>query len=176
MDFIAKHKYSFLTIVLLVLLNVFSLSALWFQILNRTPAPPPDRPGNDLRSAQHFLERELLLTEDQIEEFGKLRSQYFSDSRNIVEEIHKLKREIMDELFLPSPDSSKVAGISENIGEKQAQLERLNFYHFLELKAICQPGQEEKFRRLIRDLQDAARPRRNDPPPRSDQFPRRNRR
>jgi protein CpxP len=157
MNFFTKIRVTTWIIGLLVLLNVLTLGTIWFQQFRRPPAPPPLQ---DQRSEnqQRFLERELGLTEQQSQQFQTLRKQFFLQSNAIMQAIHQLRKTMTDELFSSSPDTQKAQKLAEEIGAKQAEQERLSFNHFLELKAVCQPAQQEKFQALMRDLLEMMKP------------------
>ena len=157
MNFFTKIRVTSWIIGLLVLLNVLTLGVLWFQQFRRPPGmfPPP---GKQAENSQRFLQRDLNLTEQQAQQFETLRNQYFLKSRTIMQEIHQLRKGITDELFSASPDAQKANKFAEEIGAKQAELERLLFNHFLELKAVCQPEQQKKFQALMRDLLEMMKP------------------
>jgi Spy/CpxP family protein refolding chaperone len=166
MDFLTKRRLTNLAMIVLVILNLFTLTMLWFHQLRERlfpPPPPPDTEGPG--RVEHFLERELDLTKEQVERFDELRKQHFLRSEAIMEEIHQLKREITEQLFLSSPDTGKVGRLTEEIGSRQAQLERLLFKHFTDLKSACQPEQKRKFETLIHDLMEVIEPRHAPCPP-----------
>jgi protein CpxP len=157
MNFFTKIRVTTWIIGLLVLLNVLTLGTIWFQQFRRPPMPPPLQ---DQRSEnqQRFLERELGLTEQQSQQFQTLREQFLLQSNAIMQEIHQLRKTMTDELFSTSPDTQKAQKLAEESGAKHAELELLLFHHFLELKAVCQPAQQEKFQTLMRNLLDMMKP------------------
>jgi Spy/CpxP family protein refolding chaperone len=166
MNFFTKIRVTTWIIGLLVLLNVLTLGTIWFQQFRRPPAPLPPQ---DRRSEnqQRFLERELGLTEQQSQQFQTLREQFFRQSNAIMQAIHQLRKAMMDELFSSSPDTQKAHKLAEEIGAKYVEQERLLFNHFLELKAVCQPAQQEKFQALMRDLLEMMTPPELPGPPRA---------
>ena len=168
MDFFTKNKFSFWIIVLLVMLNILTLTVLWVQKFRPLPPPGSDhpmemnRPGN----VQHFLKRELHLSDQQAHKMEKFRQQHFLKSRKVRRNIHRLKKQIMDELFQSSVDSLKINKLAFEIGNRQAELETLLFYHFMDLKSICEPGQEPKLKRLFIDIVEKMKLPQNKRPPR----------
>ncbi len=148
MDVFTKQRITGWIIVLLVILNVCSLGATWVLQSRRSARPPRSRPD----PVRHFLKEELLLTEEQAQQFEELRREHFLQSKAINDEAHQLKKAIMDELFSSSPDAANVEQLAEKIGEKQAELERLRFQHFMAVKSLFQPEQIEKFRTLLGEI------------------------
>ncbi|HTN45731.1 MAG TPA: hypothetical protein VL098_05235 [Flavipsychrobacter sp.] len=49
------------------------------------------------------------------------------------------------------PDSLMVQQMSDSIGYCQRELEVLTFYHFRELRSICNPKQQQRFNEVIHD-------------------------
>jgi len=165
MDIFTKNRATNWMIVLLVILNVSSLTTIWFLQLRQSPLPQDNRPDN----VRHFLEQELRLTEEQAQQFEELRKQHFVETKAIHEEASQLKKTIMDELFASPPDTAKVESLAEQIGSKQTELEQLRFYHFLNLKSLCEPEQVEKFQALIHEIFQPPGPPEADRPPGSPQ-------
>ena len=130
-------------IVFLVTVNMGVLGTLGVLFFRRSPGPDP---------AQHFLQEELQLTETQMQKVEELKGLYQGKMKTINDEANELKEAIMEEVFLSSPDTEKVDQLAEEIGAKQAELERLRFQHFLELKSLFQPEQTQKFQAFIRDI------------------------
>lgn len=165
MDIFTKKRSTSWIIILLVLLNFFTLAMLWYSHL-RQPALPPPPPGGGERPAavQHFLERELGLTEEQSQKFKKMREKHFFQSKAILDESHQLKERINAELFASVPDAAKVERLAAEIGEKQADLEKLRFSHFSDLMSECEPGQRERFKSLLHELLRMTGPPKAPPP------------
>ena len=58
----------------------------------------------------------------------------------------------MQELFVDTPDSSRITMLAEEIGAKQAELEKRRFQHLWELKTSCSSEQLVKFQGIFREL------------------------
>jgi len=101
---------------------------------------------------RNFLENELNLTKEQEEKFNAAKEKYFKQSAAIMDDSMNLKREIIDEAFKASPDKEKVKQITEKIGARHAEMDRLLFSHIDELKSICKPEQLEKFKKLFYEI------------------------
>lgn len=152
MDFFTKKRLVTWSIVILVLLNLMTLGTIWLQRFRHPlPEPPPSHESRPER-VQHFLKKELGLTDKQSEQFKEFRDQHFAQSFAIRKDIHRLKKEITDELFTSTPDTEKVEKLANEIGAKESELEKLLFHHFQDLMSVCQPEQKEKFKALVHDL------------------------
>jgi Spy/CpxP family protein refolding chaperone len=171
MNFLTKNRLAVISIIILVILNLFTLSALWFQRFGENHKPPPHHfEMNKQGNGEEFLENELELTEEQAKQFEELRLKHFEKTKILMDEIHRYKKEITDELFSSTPDTNKVNLLSEEIGKNEAELERLSFSHFMKLKSVCQPEQKEKFERLFHVIFEDVKPK-GPPPPGSGNHP-----
>ncbi len=165
MDFLTKKRYTFWIIFLLVVLNISTVSMLWL-IYTRKPAGQLHAriPQEDHRTLQ-FLQKELDLTDTQIQQYEQLRQTHAEKIRHLINDIRQLKKEMMDEVFSNNPDSAKMAEIAGLIGNKQAEIERLTFEHFLDLKKLCGKDQVGKLQRLLDEFFKRNPPPREQAPP-----------
>ena len=49
-------------------------------------------------------------------------------------------------------DSAKIDSIITIIAQQQAKAEHINYAHFLEIKALCNPGQQKEFDELTKEI------------------------
>jgi Spy/CpxP family protein refolding chaperone len=158
--------------VFLVVVNLGVLATLGVLFFRRAPGPEP---------AQRLLQDELQLTDAQMQQVAELKTLYQGKMQILNEEANQLKEAMLAEVFRASPDAAKVERFAEEIGAKQAALERLRFQHFRDLKALFQPEQTAKFQAFMRDLlrpqapAGAARLPEQNRPPRPDEPPDRKR-
>ncbi|MBD3386965.1 periplasmic heavy metal sensor [candidate division KSB1 bacterium] len=96
-----------------------------------------------------FLQQELEFTDAQIEQYDQIRKQHHQRVTALQKDIHRYKRELMEEVFTQQPDTLRAMKIAALISEKQEQIERITFLRFLDLKALCGKEQSEKLHRLI---------------------------
>ena len=159
MDIFNQKRMMFGIISVLILLNLTELGTLWFQ-----KRKPPRNKGE--KKIEHFLKDELQLSADQMATFERLRKAHFQKARQLDNKAFQLREKVTKSLFESSPDSAKLDSMATQIGELQGELERLRFYHFQDLKALCTPGQRKKFEGLMEELIRSMRPpgRRGGPP------------
>jgi Spy/CpxP family protein refolding chaperone len=150
-----------LSLVTLVVLNLALMASIWLPQLKRSPAKDEKIRGMGGREhdiALQFLEETLKLTPQQKENTAKLRDAHFLKTDALRKEINLLRRQIMDEVLVNSPDKEKVERLAAQLGEKQGGLEKLTFHHFLNLYNLCQPGQKEKFRSMMNEMLNRLKP------------------
>ncbi|HTY35483.1 MAG TPA: periplasmic heavy metal sensor [Bacteroidota bacterium] len=157
MDIFAQKKFMTWTIALLVLLNLISMTALWYQHLER---PPQQGTRADQRqeSVTEFLNRELQLDDNQKVEFERLRREYVDSSSSLTEDMRSAKKALFELVGEPSPDRTAIENLAKNIGAKQAALDLLLFNHLSRLRTLCTPAQKEKFNTIFREIRDLMRP------------------
>jgi Spy/CpxP family protein refolding chaperone len=164
MDFFAKEKMTFWAVILLIILNVATLSVLWIrsgrdrshrhdgkehpfapapmmQGPQQAPPMPPPPPG--------MIEQELGLSAQQADALKKLREGHFEKVDALMKEIEKTKKELFDMLFAENVDQAKVAEKINFITGKRSEVERLTFNHFKDVIALCDGKQKEKFRGIL---------------------------
>jgi protein CpxP len=122
-------------IALLVALNLVVLSVLFF---NRRP----HRRGPD---TEGLFKRELQLSDEQAARFRDLRKTYFEQSRPLHESMREGRRNMIESLGAMPPDTLAFQRQSSENAAIQARLDALLARHFLELKAVCNPEQQQKF-------------------------------
>jgi len=154
MDFITKNKLAFWAIVILIILNITTLSLVLLrggpprpeERFMRGPedAPPPD--------ALMFLEKELNFSREQAEQLKLLRETHFKGSKELLDSIHLLKKEILSELRNEISDPEKIKSPASEIGKLQTEFELMIFNHFAEIKNVCDKEQKIKFANLIDEI------------------------
>ncbi|MBN1482012.1 periplasmic heavy metal sensor [candidate division KSB1 bacterium] len=141
MDVFSRKHWMVIALVLLVLLNVATLSFMWMRM--QFAAPSRDRPENQERLV-HFLKKELQLNDKQLTAFLEQRRDHQIESQRIRDEIHFLKEEMLNKPFHDQPGTLKVNNLINAIAEKQRAMERLTSAHFAGLKKICGDQQQER--------------------------------
>jgi Spy/CpxP family protein refolding chaperone len=144
MNFFSKQRILGGMFVVLVVFNIVLLGTVWKQIFQKTPETTYD--------AQQFMQQELNLTEAQMAQLEALRSPHLAQTKQLLDEIHDLKEEITAELFAASPDADHVEDLAKEIGYKYAELERLHFQFFLELREMFEPEQQEQLHALMQEI------------------------
>lgn len=150
MDYFANKKFMTWTIAILVLLNVFTLAGIWF--FRFQPKPPHFKDFPRREKSEFLLKKKLNLTDDQLQQFRDLRENHFEETKEIGNEIHNLKRELSEEVFKETQNQVEVEKFIEQIGQLEMKMEKEKFKHFLELKSICTPEQQQKFREIFKEI------------------------
>jgi len=145
-----NSKFLKTAIILLLIINLGTLSYLWIQ--KDGHRPPPPEIGN-------FLMHELNFINDQEKQFIQLRDEH----RNMTGELKDRSRKLHDNFFnllSENPaDSAKVNLMADSMISIQKQIELSTFYHFQKVRAICTPEQQKRFDNIISDAMAMMAPR-----------------
>jgi hypothetical protein len=125
-------------IILLIVINVGSLSFIWLQHPGREKLSRPP-------SAPEFLIKELNLTGPQRNEFFRLRNNHRSILRQL--EIHDkiLHQQFFDILLLDIPDTVRMHLLADSIAANRKQMELVTYEHFFNITKMLSPEQQKKF-------------------------------
>lgn len=149
MDYKNKYRWAMAGFMVMLFLNLAVIAGIWIfrpggHFLGR------ERAGQ-IRM-QHFIERELNLSEEQIKAFRELRRDHFRETRNINRDIRKYRSSLFALLENEQKDMSKADSLSNVLGEAQQALEKAIYEHFAELRGICNEQQKEKFDRITQKV------------------------
>ncbi|MEL7002776.1 MAG: periplasmic heavy metal sensor [Bacteroidota bacterium] len=142
-----KRNILVATVIVLVVINLATLSFLWFTRQESTPGRRIGHPGK----SEMILERRLKLNEHQLEAFKEARNEHFDLTSPIIESIHQNRLKINSAI----PDnltSDEIDSLADKVGMLTAQLEKYNFTHLQQLRAICDEKQREKFDVLTKKI------------------------
>ena len=151
MDIFTKKHFTFWIILILVALNLCTLSVLLFHNLKR---PPKNELPHEVRpeDAQYFLIRELNLDGNQISRYNALKDKHARRNRQIMDEVHRLRETIRNELQSSAPDTSLMNRLSDEIGRLHTEKDRILFSHLLDVKSLCRSEQKKKLEKIIDEL------------------------
>lgn len=168
MDSITRNKRLGWVVLLLVVMNIVSLSALWIGYGKR---PGRDKPGN---GGDKFLEQKLELRPEQTEKLKALRVSHFRKMEDLKREFRESRKGLHDFLKVEN-GAAQAKGLAEKIGRLQADIELEIFAHFSDIREICDDKQKQVFDSIIDDMlkggQRREGPEGNRPPPRQGRGP-----
>ena len=151
MDWVHQNQFRNWLIVVLLVINVLTVSILWMQTA-RTNEPQP--PQQDARGSEsvNLLKKALDLNEGQTKHFDSRRASQLEQTKALNDRLAALKRQLSDELYRDHPDTILAQQQAKEIGELQANLEMMRFEYFRELLAVCTPEQKNKLRPIVTEL------------------------
>ena len=166
MDLIKRNKTLTVLVIILIIMNASVLSIIWLNSPNETLLPPPPPKHRSPGDMVKFLKKELRLSDEQVSAFIQLRQKHFMEVNKIGQEMHGLKKQLMENIF--TSNEINADSLSSEIGQLQSKLELITYKHFNELKKVCGEEQAIKLRKLLggffRD-REVKKPPLGDPPP-----------
>jgi Spy/CpxP family protein refolding chaperone len=159
MDNAVKVKWLMGFIVVLILINIATVTAVWMH------PGRPDGPGGPGAPRRDMLRQELNLSSEQEKQFGKLKSEH----HDAVDPIRANDRKLHDAFFdlLKGGDEHKaeVDSILTLMAAGRKTEDSLVFAHLTKVRKICTPEQQQKFDEVIAEAMRANAPRQGGPPP-----------
>jgi Spy/CpxP family protein refolding chaperone len=174
-----KDKFLIITIIILFVLNLFTLGYVIMGRGEHLPPPdmddservvplgddPGDRGPRDMdpnrkkpgRPDEVIINR-LKLNKDQILQFENLKNEH----RKQTEELQFTSKKLHDEYFgllkTDIPDTTKASQLLKDLGKNQEQLDKVTFEHFGKIKSICDKDQKLLFNTFIDEIAGSFKP------------------
>lgn len=172
MEWLTQQKMIKWLIVILLVVNIISLSIIWILV---TKNNPPRLGGEKPLGIMEMMQKELNLSEEQQKKFNELRESNSAHTRDLFNQINKMKNILSDEVNKIPMDTLKVNKLIGDLGVIQSQIEKLRVKHFNELLSLCTPEQREKFIPVLKNIYSGPPPRdrigeRPNPKPGEDRF------
>ncbi len=145
MDYLRKNKLMGWVVLALILLNTATLTLLWLGKNGKGPRKGGPAPGRDL------LEKELNLTDEQVQKIQILREEHFQNTRQIRNKSHD-ERSKLHTLWQKEGAREEAAASAGQIGELQEALELETFDHFSKMRKVLNEEQKRKFDKIILDV------------------------
>ena len=153
MDFFIKNKVAGSIIIILVILNVVLISLFWYREFRRPDIGFRDQPRSERpERIMGFVKQELGLTDEQAEQFTAQRRKLYDEMDPLLKQIHDLRMKLTEAIFADQPEKDTVYSLISRISATEQQREEAMFNHIQQLRAICSPEQQQKLRKLMREV------------------------
>ncbi|MCF8243296.1 MAG: hypothetical protein K9J16_18115 [Melioribacteraceae bacterium] len=152
MDFIKQKRLITIVIVLLVILNIATITLLWLGKPDHRPEYEKITPEQENKQIGRLLNETLGFDKKQIDEYLKIRKLHKEKVNTIQEEIRKTKKEMFSAVLSNDESvtiSDSLLSVTENL---HAQIEKLTFKHMQDLKALCNEEQKRELKNMIHKL------------------------
>jgi Spy/CpxP family protein refolding chaperone len=148
MDWLHQDKFRNWLILLLLVLNIITVSIIWVQ-MSKDAEPVPQERGVRPAESVNLMKRVLDLDEAQTAVVDSAMAAARAQTKPPNNRLSALKRQIAEEVFKDVPDTSVVKSAAAEIGELQATIEMLRFQRFRDIVATCTPEQREKLKPVV---------------------------
>ncbi len=99
-----------------------------------------------------FMIRELGLNNEQQKLVAGFQKEYNSNSFFIKNKLGNIRVQMIKELHKNNPDSIKLDKLSHRMGDLNYELRTITWKHFMDLKKICNPDQQERLLNIFNHL------------------------
>ena len=158
MDIFAQKKTLVRVVILLVLLNIVILSVLFINRFNHRHDPELFPNQNDFRDVSAVLQKELQLTDKQVEQIKNLRTDYFEKEKVLATVIRSERDSMNVEMFNKTTNENLIKALAKEVADNEYKMELMRYEQAKEFKAICSEAQMEKFEKLVLEIRDYFRP------------------
>jgi Spy/CpxP family protein refolding chaperone len=138
--------------VALTVINFTFLGTVVYHLFPEKNVPVINEPMPQQERMRGFMIRELGLNSEQQQEVAGFQKEYNSSSFLIKKELENLRTQMIQELHKNNPDSIKLDQLSHKMGDLNYQLRTITWKHFMDLKKICTPEQQERLLNIYNNL------------------------
>lgn len=135
-----KTKILFIALIILVLLNLGTLSVILFH---KTKPKPGEGP-------QKYIIEKLHFDQKQREKYANLIRVHQENIHKVDKVLKKHRQKLFHSLAEEHPENKDT--LLNRICRLQKKIENIHYEHFQELKSICKPSQMNDFKELTREL------------------------
>lgn len=146
MSYFNSRRWLAILVIILVALNIGTVTAFWL-LRDKRGVPPPAQ-GN----ATSFLVRELGLDSVQREKLDELIAQHRRAVMRLRDENHEAKDAFFARLGEASISDSALAHAAVEANIPDQQIEVATFRHFQQVRALCNAEQQKKFDEIIQEV------------------------
>jgi periplasmic protein CpxP/Spy len=145
MSTVAKNKILTGLVIVLLVANAATITMFW---LNRKPQQPPMQKG----TPQEFMVKELLLDAKQQEQLQILVKEHRQAAEQLRGKTKQAKEQLFELLKQPAVSDSTKQAAAKAVSVITEELDLLTLNHFQKVRAICNPGQQQKFDDIINEV------------------------
>jgi len=137
-------------ILILILINVATLSFIWF---NKPPKEPITQRAEMQREKMHkFMGQRLGLNETQMDGLKKIQDEHFKAMLEIRKNIRDKKHSLYDKMFEENVNENEVNELISELGKLYEKQEEINYEHIKKVKAICTPQQAVEMKKMLQRI------------------------
>jgi Spy/CpxP family protein refolding chaperone len=157
MDIFTRNKFLVRIIVVLILLNLFSMAFLWWDKKERPePGDRPPRKGKE--NSTQVLKDKLGLSRPQEEALLKLREEFNRREQEITGLIRAGRDSMNVLMFRADTDTTFLQHIARRVADNEYKMELLRIEQSQKLKNICTDEQLKEFQHLVNGIRDFFQP------------------
>ncbi len=147
MSYFNRNKWWGIAFLVLLALNIATLSAFWLLKDKRGGPPPAQRAG-----VVDFLVTELGLDSAQRDALKELNETHQRDMKEIRRNNREAKNSFFDLLSESNVTDSVLHLAAQNAVKYEVETDMLTFRHFQKIRQLCTDEQKEKFDQVIKQV------------------------
>jgi len=149
------YKWMVWAIVILALMNIATIVTV---IYNRNKANSEvtvesarqsQSPDLSMKYSGRYFRDQLGFNNDQMSRFVEFNPAFRENVKNINIELDLLRDQMLAEMAAEKCDSIKLGLLSDSIGYLHANLKKVTYEYYLDIKNICDKQQQEKLKELF---------------------------
>ncbi len=147
MSYFNRNKWTAIAFLLLIALNIITLSTLWIMHERETGRPAGNQP-----ELVDFLVKELGLDSAQKKQLIVLRDEHRQQMQAIRRNNRDAKNAFFDLLQQEDLTDTALAAAAKEAARYDAETDMLTFRHFQKIRALCNAEQQVRFESVIRQV------------------------
>jgi hypothetical protein len=158
MDIFSKNKFLQRVVLILIFLNIVSISFFWFQQRENRNRREPRK---DTEKAVSILTEKLQLDKNQEQALIKIRDDFYQKEEVLIKLIKSQRDSMNIEMFNENTDTIHLNTLAKQVAENEYQMELYRINQAKQLKDICNKEQLKKFKDLMLEIRDFFQPKKN---------------
>lgn len=152
METAKKYKWALTGFIIMIILNIAVLLTVWMNIPDGRDWRDTHDPGHERPAPHKFMQKELGLTNTQVDSMATLRKTHFQEMRRLRRHLERDRKAYFDFLMSPDADNKqKKDSLVTQLTQRYLDLEQSLYRHMSEMKSILNSEQQQKFKRLMKD-------------------------
>ncbi len=143
-----NNKILIFSIIILVVLNLFSLGMLW-RTRHVTTTKMPDREVSAFTRGSRFLYKDLDFSDDQKKRVATIQRNHIAGMKELQHRHLKLRRTYLENALSPDYNTARGDSLIDQMAAVNAQMQKKTWHLFRSVYEVCTPSQQKKYRQLM---------------------------
>jgi hypothetical protein len=153
-----KKRWMILAIVILAAMNVAMVVTVLYnrhrvaEVLNVQQNRENEIVNPSIRFSGRYFRDQLGLSRAQMSDFSRFNPEFRQRAREINIRLAELRQQMLNELSADGSNTTILNALADSLGYLHADLKKLTYGYYLDLKNICDKQQQEKLELMFRDM------------------------
>lgn len=143
-------------IVLLAVMNIATIVTIIYNRNHNVSRLAPDtripQESSSLRYSGRYFRDYLGFNNEQMEKFAGFNPVFRQGVRSINSQLNNIRHQMLIAMDMKNVDTERLDMLSDSIGNLHAELKKLTYRYYLDMKEICNEQQKEKLGQLFGDM------------------------